>query len=330
MISVRHIAGIMTLALGMTPLASSLAQDAGNYPARPIHFIVPAAAGGPTDVVGRMLADKLGEEIGQTVVVENRPGGGMTLGATVVGNSAPDGYTLLFTPNAPLLMTPFVRSDLPYDVKRDFRIVTHVASLPLVVFVNTDTGINTLAELAEKARANPGKMAYGSYGVGSNSHILGADFSRQQNLDMIHVPYKGVAPLLNELAGGQILSGAADVGTARGLMAAGKIRGIAVSGTKRSQALPDVPTFAEQGVPGMEPFSPWLGVFAPAKTPDAIVKKVSTALEKVVRDPEFVERLKPLGMEATGAGVDKATEMMSSDLAQWERIMANLSHIKFE
>ncbi len=321
---------LVAATIAMSVVWVSGAQAASTYPDKPVHFIVAASAGGPSDVMARMVAEKLGQKLGQPIVVENRPGGGMLTGTAAVANAEPDGYTLLFTTSTPIVMTPFTRKDVPYDVRRDFTTVAHLGSTPLVLYVNGATDIQNLKDLADRARAKPDTVAYGSYGVGSSAHVLGEYFSRQAGIKMVHVPYKGVAPSLQELAGGQIVAAVADIGVAAGLVKSGKIRPIAVTGTQRSPAMPDIPTFAEQGISGMEPFSPWWGLFAPAKTPPAIVQVLSDEVQAIVKDPAFQPRMLALGIEPTGAATAQANELTRQELDRWQKIIGGLSDIKFE
>lgn len=330
MVSIQKAFAAASLLVSAALTTDALAQQASKYPDKPVRFIVAASAGGPSDVMARMVAEKLTQKIKQPVLVENRPGGGMLIGTTEVAKAEPDGYTLLFTTSTPIVMTPFTRNDVSYNVRRDFTTVAHIGTTPLVLYVNGATEIRSLDDLAAQAKARPDTVAYGSYGVGSSAHVLGEYFSRQAGITMVHVPYKGVAPSLQELAGGQIVAAVADIGTAAGLVEAGKIRPIAVTGSQRSSALPDVPTFAEQGIDGMEPFSPWWGLFAPAKTPPAIVKLLSDHVQDIVQDPEFQPRMRALGIDPTGASTEKANEMTNDELDRWQKIIAGLSDIKFE
>ncbi len=317
------------LVAGSPLVAWSQTADA-PFPARPVRFIVPAAAGGPSDVVARLAAQKLAEALGQPVIVDNQPGAGMVLGTTAVARAPADGYTLLFTTSTPIVMTPNTMKSLPYDVRRDFVPVAHLGSTPLVMYVNASLPATDVRSLGDAARARAGALAYGSYGVGSSAHLLGETLARQLSVSMVHVAYKGVAPQIQDLAGGQVSMAVADVGTPAPLMKAGRIRAIAVTGSKRAAALPDVPTFAEQGISGMEPFSPWWGVFAPARTPPAVVARLSTELVRIARSPEFVARLAELGADATGAPADQAAEMMRAELARWQKIVADLGDLKLE
>jgi tripartite-type tricarboxylate transporter receptor subunit TctC len=312
-------------------LPSAFAQGGGErYPTKPVRFVVPASAGGPSDLVARMVAQRLAEPLGQPVVVENVPGAGLILGTQTVARAAPDGYTLLFTTSTPIVMTPFTVKKLPYDVRKDFTTVAHVGTTPLVLYVNASVPARDVAELVALAKAKQGELSYGSYGVGSSAHVLMEYLARQQGVRFVHVPYKGVSPQVQDLAGGQIAAAIADVGVPAPFVRNGKIRPIAVTGTRRAAALPDVPTFAEQGVQGMEPFSPWWGMFAPAATPQPIVARLATETVRIVRSPDFVAKLRELGGDATGEVAETANGMVRDEWSRWERIIVSLSDISFE
>jgi tripartite-type tricarboxylate transporter receptor subunit TctC len=313
------------------PLAHAQAPAAGaGYPSRTVRLAVPAAAGGPSDLVARIVAQRLSDALGQPVVVDNVPGGGMMLGTSTVAKAAPDGHTLLFTTSTPIVMTPFTVKKVPYDVRRDLVTVAHLGTTPLVLYVNATAPARNVRELIELAKAQGGGLSYGSYGVGSSAHVLMEYLGRQAGVKWVHVPYKGVAPQIQDLAGGQIVAAVADVGTPAAQVRAGRIRPIAVSGTRRASSMPDVPTFAEQGITGMEPFSPWWGVFAPAATPAPIVERLGTEIVRIARSPEFVARLRELGGDATGESAEQAGAMVRDEWSRWERIIGSLSDISFE
>jgi len=317
-----------SLLAGAAP--SAMAQEADRYPSRPVRLIVPAAAGGPSDLVARLVAQRLAEPLGQPVVVENMPGAGLMLGTGAVARARPDGYTMLFTTSTPIVMTPFTIRKVPYDVKRDLTTVAHLGATPLVLYVNSAVPVRTVREFAELARAKPGEVVYGSYGVGSSAHVLMEYLARQLGVKLVHVPYKGVSPQVQDLAGGQIVAAVADLGVPAPFVKNGRIRAIAVTGTRRAPALPEVPTFAEQGITGMEPFSPWWGLFAPSATPAPIVTRVGSEVVKIARSPEFVARLSELGGVATGETSEAASAIVRAEWARWERIIADLSDIAFE
>lgn len=309
---------------------AAMAQGADNYPNRVVKFIVPASAGGPSDIVARLVADKLGQSIGQPVIVENRPGGSLMIGTAAVAKSDPDGYTLLVTTSTPIVTVPFTMKNVPYDVQQDLITVSHLGSTPLVLYVGNNTPAKNLKDVLEIAKAKPASANYGSYGTGSSAHILNEHMIKQSGVKMVHIPYKGVAPELQDLVAGQILTGVADIGSAAPLVQGNQIKPVAVTGSKRSALLPEVGTFAEQGIAGLEPFSPWWGVFAPRKTPKPIVDKLSAEIQKIVRSPEFNAKMASLGIEPTGLLVDDADRATREEMARWQKIIANLSDIKFE
>ncbi len=318
-----------SLAVLACAMTGAWAQEAA-YPSKPLRFIVPAAAGGPSDVVARIFAEKLGQALGQPVVVENKPGGSLTIGTVAVAQAQPDGYTLLFTTSTPIVMVPFTMKKVPYDVQKDLVTVSHLGSTPLVLYVNATSSIHNLKQLGDVVRAKPEAANYGSYGNGSSAHVLGEILNRQTGLKMAHIPYKGVAPELQDLLAGNIMTAVADIGSAIPLVKGGKIRPIAVTGTSRSGALPEVPTFAEQGVAGMEPFSPWWGLFAPSQTPRPIVDRLSAELARIVRQPDMHSRLLTFGIDATGTTSAQGNEITRTDMARWQGIIRDVSYINFE
>ncbi|MES2415544.1 MAG: tripartite tricarboxylate transporter substrate binding protein [Pseudomonadota bacterium] len=319
--------GALTVLLATT---GSQAQDAARYPSKPIRFIVPASAGGPSDVIARLIAEKLTTALGQNVLVENRPGAGLVLGTNAVAKADPDGYTLLFTTSTPIVMVPFTQKKVPYDVQKDFTTVSHIGTTPLVLYVNGSTPITNLRQMLDAAKAKPESANYGSYGNGSSAHVLGEFMIRQTGVKMTHVPYKGVAPELQDLVGGQLMIAVADIGSAAPLTKAGKIRPIAVTGTKRSSVLPEIPTFAEQGITGMEPFSPWWGLFAPQQTPRAIVDQLSAEVAKIVKTPDFNARLISFGIDPSGTTSAQGNELTRNEMAKWQGIIKDMSHINFD
>jgi tripartite-type tricarboxylate transporter receptor subunit TctC len=322
---------VVTALAAVGAMPSAFAQGTPEkYPSRPVRLVVPASAGGPSDLVARMVAQRLGEALGGPVVVENAPGAGMALGTSTVAKAAPDGHVLLFTTSTPIVVTPFTVKKLPYDVKKDLATVAHVGTTPLVLYVNASVPARNVKELVELARARQGEMSYGSYGIGSSAHVLMEYLARQQGVRFVHVPYKGVSPQIQDLAGGQIAAAVADVGVPAPFVRNGRIRPIAVTGTRRATALPDVPTFAEQGIQGMEPFSPWWGLFAPAATPAPIVARLGSETVRIVKSPEFVARLAELGGDATGESAEQAAAIVRDEWSRWERIIGSLSDISFE
>ena len=252
------------------------------------------------------------------------------IGTSAVAKSDPDGYTLLVTTSTPIVTVPFTMKNVPYDVQQDLVTVSHLGSTPLVLYVANASPAKSLKDVLEIAKAKPEQANYGSYGTGSSAHILNEHVVRQTGVKMVHMPYKGVAPELQDLVGGQILTAVADIGSAAPLVKGGQIRAVAVTGSKRSTLLADVPTFAEQGVTGLEPFSPWWGVFAPRKTPKPVVDRLSSEIQKIVKSPEFNAKMASLGIEPTGLLSEEADRTTRDEMARWKGIIANLSDVKFE
>lgn len=325
----RHyvLAALSCLAIFML-LPDSHAQE--RYPSRPVKLIVPSPAGGPTDAFARMIAEKLSNSLGQPMVVENKPGASLILGTNAVAQAEPDGYTLLFTTSTPIVQVPYTVKKVPYDVQRDLTAVSHLGTIPLVLYVNASSPITNLRQLFDWIKLKPEQANYGSIGTGSSFHILGEYMIKQAGVNMVHVPYKGVVAELQDLVGGQLLTATADISAAAPLVKAGKLRPIAVTGARRSALLPDVPTFAEQGIAGMEPFMVWWGVFAPAKTPKPVVDQLSAEIAKIINSPDGKARLASLGADATGTDAARANEITRSEMARWEQIIRDLAHIKFD
>jgi tripartite-type tricarboxylate transporter receptor subunit TctC len=306
------------------------AQGSPRYPTKTVTFVVPAPAGGPSDIMARLVAERLGPAIGQTVIVDNKAGAAQTLGTGFVARAEPDGHTLLFTTSTPIVIAPFTHKNLPYDVRRDLTVVSHAGSTPLVMYVHPSLGVSTLKEFVALAKSRPGEITYGSYGNGSSAHLLSEFLSRQAGIQLVHVPYKGVAPQVQDLVAGQINMAVADIGVPAPFMKSGKLKALAATGSTRSPQLPDVPTFAEQGFSGIEPFSPWWGLFAPAATPKPVVDKLSAEVARIVRLPELKERLASLGVEPTGTTAERGKQMLNAELAQWQKIVGSLSGVSFE
>ena len=321
----------LVFAAGM-PSAVVAQGAAAAWPSQPIRFIVPASAGGPSDAVARMFSDRLSQALGRPVVVDHRPGAGQVTGTAAVAKAAPDGYTMLFTSSTPIVMMPFTnRKTIPYDVRKEFTAVSHVGSTPLVLFANAAVPVGNVKEMVEYVKkAKPNAYSFGSHGVGSSAHVLLEILARQTGMQLTHVPYKGTAPIMTDVAGGQIAFGIGSTGSGAAFVKDGRMKILAVTGSGRSADAPEVPTFAEQGIRDMEPFSPWFGLFAPAATPKAIVDRVSAEMERIAKLPEVRERLLGYGVTATGYGTAEATRAMNQELDRWEGIVGSLSHISFE
>lgn len=303
------------VALGaLTAAIPAMAQS--PFPSQPIKMIVPYPAGGATDALGRMMAQKLGEAWNTSVVVENKPGAGGTIGNNAVAKSPADGHTILMTITAiiqqPLLMT------LPYDPLKDFAPVVQVAKSPSMFAVPLNSPANTLKDFITLVKANPGKYNYGTYGAGTSSHIQGALLNLQGKLDMVHVPFQGAAPLVNNMVGGQLTSAFIDSASARAHLKS--FKPLAVTGTQRMAALPDVPTFKELGFHSYEPLG-WFGMLLPVNTPAAIVTKYSEEFNRILRQPDVVARIEGFGLGVGGGKPEEFAQVMKSDAQVYATII---------
>ena len=300
--------------------APALAQD---YPTRPITVVVPFPPGASNDALARITRDSMSEILGQPVVIENRPGAGGSTGAGSVANATPDGYTLLIAVNAPITMNSFLQKNFPFDPKTAFAPVAHAADTTLLLAVHESVPAKTVTELVDYAKKNPGKLSYGSAGVGSGHHITGELLKQKTGIDVTHIPYRGSGPAIQDLVAGHI---PISFGTPPAILpqaAAGKIRIIAVAEDRRFPDLPDVPTIAET-VPGVSIPVTWLGLLAPAGTPRPIVEKLSAAMAATVKKPDVVAKLKQQGMLAVGGGPEALDQKIKSELALWTRLMPSI------
>lgn len=312
----------LALTAGSTALGS-LAQT--GFPSRPIKFIVPFAPGGATDLVGRLLAAKLQESWGQNVVVENKPGASGMIGTDQVAKSPADGHTVLIGITTPV-QNPAIFAKVPYDPIKDFAPVSQVCLSYLVLVVKPDFPAHDLKAFVALVKANPGKYSFGSFGAGSSSHIVGAGFAHNAKLDLAHVPYKGSAPMLSDLLGGQVPCAWADVSTATAHIAAGKLKPLAVSGERRAPLMASVPTLLESGYPGFEALG-WVGVLLPAATPKAIVDKYSAEMVRLIKLPEVRDRLYEQTLMPVGDNAESFARTLKRDMALWQKVAtaANIS-----
>ena len=297
-------------------LAWTDAALADTYPSKPVHIIVPFPAGGAIDIIVRTSAQQLSKELGQPMLIENRPGASGNIGADAVAKSAADGYTLLAGTSATHGANPALYTKLAYDARRDFVPVAHIAGVPNVLVVTPASGINTLADLVQQARAKPGKLSYGSAGSGTSLHLAGELFRSAAGVDVLHVPYKGAAPATTDLLGGQITMMFNTVPVALPLIRSGKLKALAVTSPKRHFALPDVPTFTELGYPSVASAT-WVGLFAPAGTPREVVDKVAQALERALREKTVVDTLRLQGAEPQFMDAAAFGRYVDSEIARW-------------
>ena len=313
----RHVLAALasTAALGL-PLASW----AQAWPAKPVRVVVPFSAGGSTDVVARIVADKLAPRLGQPVVVENKAGAGGAIGGDFVAKSAPDGYTLLVGTSSTMAIAPHVYRRLPYSPLRDLTPVTLLGTADIMVVVNPSrVTARSVRDLISHAKANPGKLSFASGGNGSISHLLGEYFNSMAKVDTVHIPYKGDAQMVTDLIGGQVDMA---VGTAVAFLPhlrSGKLLGLAVTNPTRSTSLPELPTIAEAGVPGYEALQ-WFGIAAPAGTPEAVVQKLNGEIRSVLALPDVKAKFAELGFEVVGNSVDEFGRFLRAEDQKWKRI----------
>lgn len=286
----RAMAGAATFLIGSTGVA--VAQD--TYPSHPIRLIVPFAPGGSTDLVGRLIAESVGKELGQTIVVENKAGAGGALGAEQIARAKPDGYTLGMATVSTHGSNPAIYSDLKYDARKDFAPISNVMGVPSVFAVHPNVPAKTMPEFIELAKKDPGKYTFASPGVASLGHANIENFMMLSGIDLLHVPYRGAGPALNDALAGQVDAITDNLSSTLPHLQEGRLRPLAVLGAERSDVLPDVPTYAELGFPEMGTGG-WFGLVAPAGTPQEIIVRVNEAVQKAAADPEFQERAKKLG-----------------------------------
>ncbi|MBN9408827.1 MAG: tripartite tricarboxylate transporter substrate binding protein [Burkholderiales bacterium] len=285
----RKISGLLALCV----LATSVA--AATFPDRPVRLIVPFPAGGTSDILARLLQTPASAAAGQQFVIENRPGGASTIGSSAVARAPADGHTLLVADLA-IVVNPSLLKDMPYNTTKDFRGVIGLAKAPLVLLVNANVPANTLQELMAMAKARPGSLNFASGGNGASTHMAGEMFKLATGLDIVHVPFQGVAPAMNALLGGQVEIYFGGTTTAQAHLASGKLKALAVTSDTRSPLLPNVPTFKESGVQGMNADTYW-GLYAPAGTDDARVKALNDIFRRAMADPAVVARTRELGLE---------------------------------
>ncbi|WP_428142768.1 tripartite tricarboxylate transporter substrate binding protein [Delftia acidovorans] len=289
------------------------------WPARPVNLIVPFPAGGTTDVLARALGQELSKSLGQPVVVENRPGAGATLGADHVAKAKPDGYTLLMGAVHHTIATSVYRR-LGYDFQKDLAPITVVAVVPNVLVVNPQVPAKTVQELLAQARAQPGKLAYGSNGAGTGQHLIGAQFESMGGVELLHVPYKGSGPLTTDLLGGQIAMSFDTVTPVLPHIKAGKLRALAVTTARRSVALPDVPTLDEAGLKGFD-MGTWFGVLAPAATARDVLARLGADMNRIIESPQFRRKMEEIGAEPIGGSPEQMARQIRDDTDRFARLV---------
>jgi tripartite-type tricarboxylate transporter receptor subunit TctC len=314
----QGVAGIV-LALA---LANTDAQARDDFPSRSIQMIIPFSAGGPTDIVGRVMGAKMGELLGQQFVVENKTGAGGNIGAEAVAKASPDGYTILMATVSTNAINPGLYKHLPYDAVRDFAPLGRVGVTPTLLLVHPSIPATDVKSLVNFIKASPGKYNYGSSGLGSILHLCGEEFkSLAGGLDITHVPYKGSAPMDTDLMGGQITMAFDATPTALPLAKSGKLRALGAGMAKRVAAMPDLPTLQEQGLKGYECYT-WNALLAPAHTPKPIIDKLNGAINKALADPAVSSALEKAGIDPTpGSTPETTAEFVKAELAKWAPII---------
>ena len=294
--------------------------SAQNYPTRSITLVIPFAPGGSTSVVGRGVADKMSELLGEKVVVDNRPGAGGTVGTKAVAKSEPDGYTLVLGYTGTLAIGPSLYKNVGYDPRKDFAPIGLIGNAPNSLVVNPSFPAKTIAELIAYAKANPGKVNFGSAGAGTASHITGEYFARSAGITLVHIPYKGTGPAMTDLLGGHIPMAFAPIPASHANVAAGKLRALAVTSTTRSGLLPDVPTMIEAGLPGFDA-SLYYGLAAPAGTPRPIIDKLNKALRDALASDEVKRQLGTDGTEITPGTPEAYADFIDKDEKKWSQLL---------
>jgi tripartite-type tricarboxylate transporter receptor subunit TctC len=312
--------------------AAVLAAAAGpvaaqDYPSKPIRLVVPFAPGGGTDILARTVVGPLGERLGQPVVIDNRPGAGSQIGMDIAAKAAPDGYTLVMTDTS-VSVNPSLYAKLPYDTEADFAPISLLASGPVILLVHPSVPAESLKEFLALAKAKPGQLNYASGGNGASTHLGGELLKMVAGIDLVHVPYKGTAPGLTDLLGGQVQMMIGGISSARPYVDGGKLRGLAVTGEKRNPALPDVPTFAEAGLPGVDAGTYW-SLWAPAKTPDAVIQRVYRETASVLQRQDIRDRLSELGYETIAGPPEALSANLKSEIAKWRAVVAK-ANIKID
>jgi tripartite-type tricarboxylate transporter receptor subunit TctC len=292
---------------------------AETFPSRPIHLIMPYAPGGIVDFAGRVVAQKLGEVLGGTVVAENRPGAGGIVGVEYVARSAPDGYDLVIMDPA-YVINPIIQKTMPYDIFKDLVTVSVVNSSPEVLVVSPQLGVKTYAELAAYGKANPGKLNYASAGVGTTPHLAAAMWAQRSGIDAVHVPYKGVGPSYVDLIGGKVQMLFSSIAGALPFTSKGSVTALATTGNERSPVYPDLPTVAEAGLPGYV-VDLWLGIFTPAKVASDVLAKLNSAVAKALKDEQLKASFATFGLTPRGTTLAEGAAFTKSEYEKWKKVI---------
>lgn len=307
--------------------AMAMQTVAQTFPTRPIRLVVPFGVGGGTDNLARIIEPYVSKALGQSLVIDNRPGGGSVIGMDAVVKSAPDGYTLVMTDTS-IAVNPSLRKDMPYDALKDLEPVNLLATAPVILVAHPKVTAKTLQEFVTLAKAQPGKFNYASGGNGASTHLGGELLKLVAGIDVVHVPYKGTGPAMNDLIGGHVDVMFSGISSARPHLDAGVLRALAVTGEQRNPAVPEVPTFAEAGFAGVTASTYW-GVLAPKGTPKEVVYRVSNELAKAMRDPEIITRIALLGYLPIGGGPADYAANLRSEIKKWGDVITK-ANIRIE
>jgi tripartite-type tricarboxylate transporter receptor subunit TctC len=311
-------------AMGAAPGAAGAAESSSPYPSKSVRIVVPFAAGGTSDVLTRLLGQRLSPMYGQQIIIDNRPGSGGQIGAEIVARAPADGYTLV-SGTIGIHAAYAIYTKLQHDPAKDLQPVILLAEVPSVLVVHPSLPVKNVKEFIALARARPGEITFGSAGVGSSTHMTGELFKLTAKVDLTHVPYKGSAPALSDLLGGQIQAMFENLPTLPSHIAAGKVRALAVTSKARSPALPDVPTVAESGLPGFDATA-WFTIAAPSKVPAAIVQKLNADMNAIMKQPEMEARFRELGLTRIGGSPEEAAKYFAAETDKWNKVIkaANL------
>ncbi len=317
----RFLAGVFLVIIHHSSFIIRSAAAADGYPARPIRWVMPYPAGGSFDTVSRAFAQRLGERLGQQVVVDNRTGAGGTVGAEIGAKSPPDGYTIVAGGEGTLVVSPILRKNLPYDPLKDFSPITQLASINYILFAHPSAPFRTVQELIAMAKAKPGQLNYASGGTGSAPHMLAELFKYRTGTNLQHVSYKGSSPAINDVLGGHVQLMFTGLPSVLAQLQAGKLRGIAVTSRERLASVPDVPTFIESGVKNFEA-SPWYGALAPAHTPKPIVDRLYREFAAVLKEPAILEFLNRGGVQPVGSTPAEFAAHIRHELKEWKEVIS--------
>ena len=305
-----------------TALLANAAAQSQAYPSKPVRLIVPFAPGGTTDVLARLVAQKLTDSLGQQFIIENKPGAGGNIGTELAVKSPADGYTLVMSFDGTMAINPNTYAKMPFDPQKDLVAVANVAQVPLLIVVHPGIAAKSIAEFVALAKASPGRINYSSAGHGSTGHLTGELFRSRAGIEIVHVSYKGGGQAVQDLLGGQIQMLVTALPTVEGHLKGGKLRALAFTSPKRVPGAPEVPTLAESGYPGIDVLS-WYGILAPAGTPQEIVRRLNAEINRVLLAPEVRERLTALGTEPTGGSPEQLAQVIRVDTARWAKVVSD-------